>query len=86
MGTQGYCHCLAHVYSLWLLTLWPVLDVVLKVGVDDGVLVGAQYKRVALDGQGCIGSGSRGVDEGDDLETRSELVLQSEGVVPWSFV
>jgi hypothetical protein len=53
-----------------------------EVFVDHSVLVGRHDERVALCGEGGVGPLGRGVDQGDDLEPRTELVLEPERVVP----
>jgi hypothetical protein len=62
------------------------LGVLGDVGVRQGVLVSALDERVSLSIEGSLRTGLGRVDEGDDLEPRAELVLESEGVVPGPLV
>lgn len=54
--------------------------------VDLGVPVGRLDERGAFALEHGLGAVVRRVDQRDDLETRSELVLESERVVPWTLV
>ena len=53
---------------------------------DARIGVGRHDERVALAVQYRLRRRGVGFDDADDLETRAELVLQAERVVPWSLI
>lgn len=61
-----------------------LLDILVKGGVDLGVLVGRDDEGGALASEHSFGRGAVGLDDADDLEAGAELVLETEGVVPGS--
>ena len=59
---------------------------IVEVWADTGVLVGRNYKRVALTVENSLCHLLSRVDERNYLETRTQFVLESERVIPGSFV
>jgi hypothetical protein len=66
--------------SLRLLVLGDGITEILDRLVDDGVSVSRLYETSPLAGQYGFGTSSSRVDQSDDFETRTELVLESERV------